>query len=404
MNTQYRIRQIEPLFLRHLKSFPVVAVSGARQTGKTTLIKHLLSKTYDFKSLDNLDTRRLAITDPKKFVEDLKDYTIIDEIQYAPDILSYIKLRVDNDRDKRGNFVLTGSQQFLVMKGLTETLAGRIGIMDLYPFTAIETETGKINTLDIFTKHALVSSYPEPLLAPEADIGLWYNNYIRVYLERDVSSLYNIGSLSEFETFMKLLALRTAQPLNMSAIAAEAGVSVVTIKKWISILQASGIIYLLRPYHANIKKRFVKSPKAYFIDTALACRLCGIKSHDGLFTGGLLGQMFENFCVIEAFKQNSNSGAGNSMFFLRVSSGLEVDLLIENSGGFTQFEIKASKSIPSGAADNMLNSIKNIFPKGKVKDSFVVTFNDDIGSAGGGVNYCGLETLLEKSGDMREKT
>jgi len=394
MDIQYHKRQIEPLFKRYLKSFPVIAVSGARQTGKTTLIRHLL-KDYDFVSFDILDSRNAAVTDPRGFVDSLRDKTIIDEMQYAPEILSYIKYRVDNDRHKNGNFILTGSQQFLMMKGLTETLAGRIGIMDLYPFSAKEAIPAKINTQELFKKFAVIGSYPQPLLARRTDTELWYQTYRRIYTERDAAALFKIGSISEFQVFFKLLAMRTAQPLNMSAISSEAGVSVVTIKKWISILEASGLIRLLKPYHSNIKKRLVKAPKLYFVDTAFACRLCGIKNEQMLSETPMAGAFFENFCVMEALKQNENMFAGAELMYLRTGAGLEVDLVVERSGKYSLFEIKASKSVPKGAGNNMKTAVDTVFPKNSVQSCYVVTMNDETGAVSGDVKYCGLETLLE---------
>lgn len=380
--------------MRNLKSFPVVAVTGARQTGKTTLIRHLLD-SYDFVSLDNLNTRQSAMSDPKRFVESLKDRSIIDEIQYAPDLLPYIKLRVDGDREKRGNFVLTGSQRFLMMKGLSETLAGRIGIINLYPFSAAETENKKINTMEAFSRHALVSSYPEPLTRKAVDPGLWYNNYINTYIEKDVKSLYEIGHAADFSVFLKLLALRTAQMLNMSSIASEVKVSVPTIKKWLSVLEASNIIYFLRPYHANLRKRLVKTPKVFFYDTAMACRLSGITNGQQLYESGMLGAFFENFCIIEARKRLCNNGSESTMNYLRTNLGLEIDLVLEKNRKYTLLEIKASKSISFDAGKNMNEAEKSIFPKGSIDRKLVVTLNDETGILSGNTEFCGLEGMYE---------
>jgi hypothetical protein len=255
MQTLYVKRDIEALLVKHLESFSVIAVSGARQTGKTTLLKHLLKRTHDFVSFDDLNKRNHAVKDPKGFVDSLKDHTVIDEIQYAPDILSYIKIRVDNSRLPRGKFVLTGSQQFLMMKGLSETLAGRVGILNLHPFSVREIEKEEINTTRIFENFILKSSYPEPLILKDVNIRYWYENYINAYIEKDVRLLYNIGDAASFTQFLKLLALRIAQPLNMSTLAVETGVSVPTIKSWLSIMEAGNLIFLLNPYQRNIKKR-----------------------------------------------------------------------------------------------------------------------------------------------------
>jgi predicted AAA+ superfamily ATPase len=394
MERHYIERDINVLFYRNLKSFPVVTLTGARQTGKTTLIKHLL-KDYEFISLDNLNIRQSAVSDPQMFIERLAGKIIIDEIQYAPQILPFIKFRVDNDRNNRGAFVLTGSQQFLMMKGLSETLAGRIGIMNLYPLSAREAYRTDINTLKIFKNFATRGSFPEPFSEPDVDIELWYNNYLNIYIERDVKSLYEIGDAAVFSIFLKLLAARTGQILNMTGIAVEAGVSVPTVKRWISILQASNIIYLLKPYHTNAKKRLVKSPKLFFCDTALAARLCGIKTEKALMDSPFLGAIFENFCVMEALKTISNSGIAHEMYFIRTNKGLEVDLLIQTDSGLSQFEIKASKTIKGDTADGMIEAAKSILPAGKLKNSTLITYNDTKMPFKGGVEYGGLKSLIE---------
>lgn len=395
METVYVKREIETLFIKHLKSFSVVAVSGARQTGKTTLLRHLLKKTHDFISLDDLNKRNHAVKDPKGFVDNLKEHTVIDEIQYAPEILSYIKLRVDNNRLPRGNFVLTGSQQFLMMKGLSETLAGRVGILNLHPFSVREIEKEPINTTNVFKKFILRSSYPEPLVSKDVEIQYWYDNYTNAYIEKDVRLLYNIGDAAAFTLFLKLLALRMAQPLNMSTLAVETGVSVPTIKSWLSIMEAGNLIFLLNPYHRNIKKRLVKNKKVYFYDTALAFRLCGLSSNEQLFSSVMLGQLFENFCISEARKAIVNTGAEAQMYYIRTNLGLEVDLAVEKKGKFSLYEIKATKSVSESFGGNILEAEKSIIPVGICDKCAVVTMNDESGFIPGGVEYFGIGKFID---------
>jgi predicted AAA+ superfamily ATPase len=394
MKTKYIERDIKELFFRHIKSFPVTAVTGARQTGKTTFIKRAL-KDYDFISLDESKARLSAVNDPQMFLNKLGKHAIIDEIQYAPGLLPYIKMRVDSDRNARGAFVLTGSQQFLMMKGLTESLAGRIGIMNMYPFSVLETEEHSIKTQPVFTKYSTLGSFPEPLTASDVDIELWYNNYINTYVEKDVKSLYNIGNAADFHTFLQLLAFRTGRILNLSTIASETGVSVPTVKSWLSVLQASNIIYLLMPYHANIKKRLVKSPKLYFYDTALACRQLGIRNEKQLLDGPFLGAMFENFCVIEAVKALSNRGINHELHFIRTNMGLELDLLVRKDMFFYQFEIKASRSLKDNAGRSMIACREKILPKNSVQKSMIVCLNDGLSPLYNGVEYGGIGEMLD---------
>jgi predicted AAA+ superfamily ATPase len=344
----YIHRSIEPVLKEMAAQFPSVAVTGPRQSGKSTLLQQIFSD-YGYLTLDDPLVLQQALHDPELLLDSAGPRVVIDEIQYAPSLLPRLKLRVDRRRATPGQFILTGSQQFVLMKGLGETLAGRIGLLELLPFGLEEKARcpGKEHLAGdpraAFVEACLRGSYPEPVLQPKSDTSRWYGAYVRTYLERDIRSLYDIGNLREFERFLQLLAARCAQTLNMSALATEAGVAVNTIKRWISILEACRIIYLLPPYYNNLGKRITKAPKVYFLDAGLVCYLTGLRDEAHLLKGPLAGPLFENFCVQETLKTFAARGETPRLFFLRTKTGLEVDLLIEGPGPrLHPFEFKLS--------------------------------------------------------------
>lgn len=344
----YIHRSIEPVLKEMAGDFPAVAVTGPRQSGKSTLLQQVFPD-YAYLTLDDPLVLQQALHDPELLLESAGARVVIDEIQYAPSLLPRLKMRVDHHRSRPGQFILTGSQQFVLMKGLGETLAGRIGLLELLPF-GLEEKTrcpGKEHLAEepraAFVEACLRGSYPEPVLHPKFDASRWYGAYVRTYLERDIRSLYDIGNLREFERFLQLLAARCAQVLNMSSLASEAGVAVNTIKRWISILEACRIIYLLPPYYNNLGKRITKAPKVYFLDAGLVCYLTGLRDQAHLLQGPLAGPLFENFCVQETVKVFAARGESPRLFFLRTKTGLEVDLLIEGPGPrLHPFEFKLS--------------------------------------------------------------
>ncbi len=244
----YIPRSIESLLPGILATFPCMAVTGPRQSGKSTLLRHALPE-YSYTTLDDPAVLQLAHTDPVYFLDSLGERSIIDEIQLAPGILSYVKMRVDAHRSRNGRFVFTGSQQFGMIRNLGDSLAGRIALLDLLPFAASELQQAvpMESGMELFATTCLTGAYPQLALTPKIDRRLWYSSYIQTYLERDIRSLYDIGSLREFHRFMQLLAIRCSQMLNMSSFATDLGVSVPTIKRWLSVLEAGRIIYLLSP-------------------------------------------------------------------------------------------------------------------------------------------------------------
>lgn len=371
---KYIHRQIEKKVKQLARSFPSIAITGPRQSGKSTLLINTL-KGYKYITFDDPLTRDRAISDPQFFIDSLGEKTIIDEIQYAPGILSYVKMKIDGNRDKKGMYVFTGSQQFTMIKNLGDSLAGRIALLDLLPFSVAEKkESSKLKTtLDYFANAALSGSYPELVVDPSMDIYSWYGSYIQTYLERDIRSLYHIGNLRDFQHFMQLLAGRCAQVLNLSEFAKDLGVSVPTIKSWLSVLEASRIIYLLLPYYNNLGKRIIKSPKIYFTDIGIVCYLTGIRDKAHLLQGPMAGALFENFCVQEAIKVFFNQGQTPKIYYLRMGNNLEIDLLIEKSArSLIPVEIKLSKT-PAPAMGSSISRFRNLFSAFDIGKGFIVS-------------------------------
>lgn len=353
----YIKRIIEPTIKELCESFAVVAVTGPRQSGKSTTLKKIFGAKYRYISLDDLETRAFAIKDPKRFIEGLEDYCIIDEAQYSPDIFSYIKIRVDSDPSVKGRFILSGSQQFLLMKSITESLAGRVGILHMTPLSMDEMKKAgaEMTGEDCFYAACLRSGYPEPFINHKIKINHWFTVYVEAYVQRDVRSLYNVGKLEEFRSFIEMLAAQAGQVMNLSRFSKGLGVAVNTLKSWVSILQASGIIYILYPYHANVSKQLTKSPKIYFVDTGLLCNQMGITSKDELKNSRIFGSIFENYCIMETIKyfENREKGRRKSFSFLRDQDRLEIDLIIEKARKLYPVEIKISDKNRDKAAANI---------------------------------------------------
>jgi hypothetical protein len=371
---KYIHRHIEKKLKQLVRSFPSVAITGPRQSGKSTLLINTL-KGYRYITLDDPLTRDRAVSDPQFFIDSIGEKTIIDEIQYAPMLLSYIKMKIDRSRDKKGTYIFTGSQQFTMIKNLGDSLAGRIGLLDLLPFSVGEKieSAGLRTTLDHFIHAALTGSYPELVVDPSIDVYSWYGSYIQTYLERDIRSLYHIGNLRDFQRFMQLLAGRCAQVLNLSEFAKDLGVSVPTIKNWLSVLEASRIIYLLPPYYNNLGKRVIKSSKVYFTDIGIVCYLTGIKDKGHLLQGPMAGALFENFCIQEAIKVFYNQGKSPRLYYLRMGNNLEIDLLVEAPArSLIPVEIKLSKT-PSISMGSNISRFRDLFSSIDIRKGFIVS-------------------------------
>lgn len=395
----YIQRTIEQLLPGILATFPCLAVTGPRQSGKSTLLRHALPD-YRYVTLDDPAVLEQAHSDPVYFLDGLGERCIIDEIQLAPGILSYVKIRVDADRSRNGRFVFTGSQQFGMIRNLGDSLAGRIALLDLLPFAAgemqqiVEVKGG----LELFAASCLTGAYPQLAVTPAIDRRLWYSSYIQTYLERDIRSLYDIGSLREFHRFMQLLAVRCSQMLNMSGFATDLGVSVTTIKRWLSVLEAGRIIFLLPPYFNNLGKRITKMPKVYFLDTGLACHLAGVRDREQLLEGPLAGPFFENYCLQETVKCFANRGEQPRLSYVRTNNGLEVDLIIEGPNlRPLPVEIKLSRT-PTLALASGLNRYASLFAKADPEDGLLLCLADGERPICRGVTAMGVEEYLQMLG------
>lgn len=328
------------------KVSPLIGIVGPRQSGKTTLSKEVFSK-YTYVNLEQPDIRLYAQNDPKAFLSQYNNHVILDEIQRVPELFSYLQVKVDNDK-KMGQYILTGSQHFLMMQSITQSLAGRIAIFNLYPLSYEELQNAKKQKKDIFTQ-IWYGGYPR-LYEQKISPLIWLNNYIQTYIDRDVSLISQITNLKTFETFLRIIAGRTGQLLNLSSLSNELGISHNTVKAWINLLETSGIVYLLQPFYSNISKRLIKTPKIYFTDTGLVCRLLGIENPAQLNTHPLYGSIFETYIVIEYLKYYLNRGISPNIYFWRDKKGLEADLYKNVLGSKTEiFEIKSSQTIPEDA-------------------------------------------------------
>lgn len=339
--TDYIHRKIEETILEASKYFSVIAVSGPRQSGKSTLLTQLfpLYEKYSLKDLNILD---YAKNDPIAFLNQTDEGMFIDEIQRCPQLLDYIQGIVDNNPKR--HFALSGSSNFEVMKNLSESLAGRAGVFELLPMS-IQEVTGKVD-LDNLNQILYNGLYPS-ICAKKNIAKFFYPSYVRTYLEKDVRDLLQIKDQIRFTKFLKLCAARIGSLFNASELGAEVGVSSKTISHWLSVLQASYLITLLPPYYENIPKRLVKSPKLYFNDPGLACYLLDIESPQQLDRDKMRGAIFENMIVMEAIKHRYNMGIEGGLFFYRDSNQNEVDLLIKQEGELTAIEVKSSMTYSS---------------------------------------------------------
>lgn len=350
----YIHRRLETMLRRALRYFPAVAVTGPRQSGKSTMLKTIL-KDYRYLSFDDLSVMNRAASDPNLFLETAGDRVIFDEIQYFPEITRGIKTLIDQKPKRKGCYVLTGSTQFPVIKNLSETLAGRVAILNLMPFDSLEYSKGT-SPVDAFSRRCLFTSFPDPLLrATAAQRDLWATSYLKTYIEKDIRMVHDIGSLRDFQRFIQLLAARVSNLLNLSDFAKELGVTVKTLGRWLSILEASFMVTLLPPYHTNLGKRIHKHPKLYFTDCGLAAFLIGIRTREQLLASPFAGPLFENYCVQEIIKCLAHSQISQPrLFFYRTNYGLEVDLLIElQLGKVIPVEIKFTSTPKASMVKNL---------------------------------------------------
>lgn len=388
----YIKRSAQEVIEKQEKLFKAILVTGARQVGKTTMLKNM-KPDINYITLDDLLLNQAAIEDPDLFIKSNKPPIIIDEIQYAPDLLRYIKIAVDNS-EKKAMYYLTGSQQFNLMKNVSESLAGRIGIINLLglslreikqiefsePFLPTEEYISKrqeketsisYNEIwDIIHKGSMPALYQE-----ESDFDMFYSAYVSTYIERDVRSLTQVGDTIAFLKFMTALASRIGQLLNLNNIASEVGISITTAQRWLSILVSSNIVYILEPYYNNIMKRAIKTPKIYFLDTGLAAYLTKWKTAEVLEAGVMAGSFFENFVVVEIIKSYYNKGELRPpVYFYRDKEKREIDLIIEENGKLYPIEIKKTAK-PS---KEMIDNFKAIEGVKEIGDGAIICMYDRV--------------------------
>lgn len=340
---EYLHRKLEKPLREALKQFPAVLVTGPRQAGKSTMLQRILKK-YHYISLDDVLIRNLAKSDPALFLKNYEPPLIIDEIQYAPELLPFIKIHIDKNRRTHGGYVLTGSQIFPLMKGVSESLAGRIAIFQLYPFSWKELPHLDRLKEKVVINQMLKGFYPEFQVEPHLNPKFWHSAYLSTYLERDIRSMRNIQDLGQFQRFLILLASRAGQLFNLNEIGKECGISQTTAKDWLTLLTATSIVYLLEPYARNMTKRVVKSPKLFFVDTGLLCYLLRLESNEQLIHSPFGGHIFENMVVMEKIKHFTEKGERAPCYFYRTGKGEEIDLLVDQGVYLDAYEIKFSAS------------------------------------------------------------
>lgn len=334
-------RALSPTLNRLAQSFPVVAVTGPRQSGKTTLVRRVFADK-PYVSLEDPAERAFALEDPRGFLARFAAGAVFDEAQRWPDLFSYLQGLVDADRSP-GHFILTGSQQFGLLSGVTQSLAGRVGMTRLLPLALGELPAEDVESLGLdglMLRGLYPALHAQPIMPED-----WFASYVATYVERDVRQVLNVQDLSAFQRFLRLCAGRTGQLLNLSALAGETGIAQSTARAWMSVLEASNLVYLLPPYHRNFGKRVVKSPKLYLADVGLACWLLGIRSVEVLNLHPLRGALFETWVVGEFLKARLNAGQPPDLYFWRDNNGLEADIVFETAGRLQSVEIKSGQTV-----------------------------------------------------------
>ncbi len=355
---QYVTRSLEPVLVKAASEFPAVILTGPRQSGKTTLLQHLFGKRCQYVSLELPDVQDAAMKDPRGFLELYASPVIFDEVQCAPDLLPYIKEKIDSNRQENGQYLLTGSQNLLLVEKVTESLAGRAAMLHLLPLSRREAEgrpqlalawerehwstPGLSPGFNELWKSFICGGYPELATQPSRDTSLWHASYIQTYLERDVRTLRQVGDLTQYQSFLRVLAARSAQLLNLTDVARDLGVAVNTIKSWLSVLEATFQVIVLRPYFANVGKRLVKTPKVYFTDVGTLCYLAGLKEPEHAASGPMGGAIMETAVLSEIIRTLTHRGIAPQVYFWRTRAGTEVDLVVETAGRLIPIEVKLS--------------------------------------------------------------
>jgi len=390
MASTYISRSLEPVLIQAASEFPAVVLTGPRQSGKTTVLTHVFSKDYRYVSVEPPDIRVAAFEDPRGFLSMYPPPVIIDEVQNVPELLPYIKERIDNDRSRNGQYILTGSQNLLLVEKITESLAGRAAILHLFPLSRREAEgrpdkplpweskpeepsTVKVSLHEIWDSF-LRGGYPELNADPDRNIALWHGSYVQTYLERDIRGLRHIGDLSQFQSFLRALAARSARLINYSDIARDLGIAVNTVKSWLSLLEATFQVIVLRPYYANIGKRLVKSPKVYFSDVGTLCYLTGLRDPEHAASGPMGGQILETAVLSEIVRTLSHRGIDPQVYFWRTSAGSEVDFIVESENTLIPIEVKQSSTPRPAMASSIGTFLKDF--KERASLGYVVNLGD----------------------------
>lgn len=382
-------RHISKYVLNASKTFPVLILTGARQVGKSTLLEHIIDSDRKIVSLDNPILRQSAKDDPEKFLQTYSPPVLIDEVQYAPELFPYIKIIVDKKK-KNGQFWLTGSQNFTMMKNVTESLAGRAAIIHMNNLSRSEIQNEQISPIDFDIKKLIERNktkkdinaneifenifrgfYPKVWTEKDIDIKLFYSSYIDTYITRDLRNLKNIENESSFINFIKIVACRTATNVNYETLANEANITAPTAKAWLSLLVSSGLVLLIEPYLSNILKRIVKAPRMYMTDTGLVCNLMGWENPTVIENSYMSGAIFETYVVNEIYKNMINRGDKPNLYFYRNNSKEEIDLIIEKNGIMHPIEIKKSAN-----PKNPLKNFKSI--EGNIGTGYVYCLCNDI--------------------------
>lgn len=359
----YINRQISASILTAVKYYPVIIITGPRQSGKTTLARHLFPD-YTFVNIEDISVRNQALDDLNGFLDGLGSSAIIDEIQNLPEMLSSIQARVDNDKSLR--YILTGSNNFSLLHNSMQSLAGRAALFTVLPFSVKELSK---STLDVSTSELMWRGFYPGTISDLIPPDIFYRNYYGTYIERDIRALGQVQHLDKFQIFMRLCAGRVGSEINLASLSIETGVSAPTVSAWISLLKASYIVYSLPPYFVNISKRLTKTPKLYFYDSGVLCYLLGIEQASQLDTHPLRGAIFENIAVTEMIKNRYNIAKEPNVFFYRENSGREVDIVEETPGGLNIYEVKAGATYQTDFAKN-LKYLQKLLPD--VKTSTVI--------------------------------
>ncbi len=358
MSQSYIRRSLEPVLKQAVREFSAVVLTGPRQSGKTTLLQHVFGQQHRYVSLDLPDVRAAVAEDPRGFLELYPPPVIFDEVQHAPHLLPYIKAKVDAHRNRKGQYLLTGSQNLLRAEKVTESLAGRAAMLRLLPLSRREAE-GQPNAPLAWERKGIAPSsgshgfgelwksfirggYPELAVQPNRDAFLWQASYIQTYLERDVRTLRQVGDLTQYQNFLRVLAARSAQFINLTDVARDLGVAVNTVKAWLSVLEATYQVVIVRPSFANVGKRLVKTPKVYFTDVGTLCYLAGLKDPEHAAAGPMGGAIFETAVLSEIVRTLTHRGMDPRVYFWRTMAGTKVDFVVETDEGLVPIEVKLS--------------------------------------------------------------